>query len=392
MRPGLGHANFVTWSAGIFSTPGAGSGEMAGMTRPQVLHYLGYDEDRGGILSVVRALAECSDWENLLGVNPTFVSKQPLGPSLLVLPRVEGERIAPSRLLSTRRAALALRAWLAADPRRLVHAHSRAGLLVALWLAHWGERRVLVSVHCYGRRPWFYRWAARRLAGRLFWLSPAMKAHYGIRNPDTWEACVPGCFRAPGPEIVRSSYHGVLRLGGVGLLSPWKGWHLVLEAMARLPEATRKRFCFSHIGAAPGPAEQRYRDSLLERRAQLGLGEAFQLLGERPEARSFLAECDALVLPSHNEPFSVAMLEALSQGLPVLAADTGGARDVLVDGQNGLLFRSGDLASLARGIESLEQRKLRVEPETLARFSADTAARTWGGIYAKLLEREPLRS
>ena len=36
--------------------------------------------------------------------------------------------------------------------------------MVALWLARAGERRVVVSVHCYGRQRWFYRWAARQLA------------------------------------------------------------------------------------------------------------------------------------------------------------------------------------------------------------------------------------
>ena len=86
---------------------------------------------------------------------------------------------------------------------RLVLVRRQCGLSqrAAAELAAAGERRVVVSVHCYGRRTWFYRWAAGRLGERLFWLSPAMKQHYEIdaRGGD-WTQCVPGCV----PGTVRS--------------------------------------------------------------------------------------------------------------------------------------------------------------------------------------------
>ena len=69
--------------------------------------------------------------------------------------------------------------------RRIFHGHSRAGLLVGLWLRLFGGERVVVSVHCHGRQKWFYRWAALVLGERMVWLTPAMKAHYDV-GARTW--------------------------------------------------------------------------------------------------------------------------------------------------------------------------------------------------------------
>lgn len=141
---------------------------MANDPRFTVLHYLGCDEDRGGIAAVVRALATANRFDCVLGVNagaqqrrtPVLVQRE--------FPRVAGESLGLTTLWRTRSVAREVRAWLAGGPERIFHGHSRAGLAVAVWLAAMGERRVVVSVHCYGRRKWFYRWAARQLGERMF--------------------------------------------------------------------------------------------------------------------------------------------------------------------------------------------------------------------------------
>ena len=72
------------------------------------------------------------------------------------------------------------------------------------------------------------------------------------------------------------------------------------------------------------------------------------------DAAAVFASMDALVVPStwyENTPFVV--LEAFAAGVPVLASDLGGLREVVRDGQNGLLFRAGDASALRAVIERL---------------------------------------
>ena len=352
---------------------------------PEVLHYVGYDVDRGGIISVVRSLAGEAEFRCVIGANRGF--RQLRAPPLDVaeFTPIDGETLGLAALFAARRVASEARAWLAADCRRVFHGHSRAGLAVALWLAEFGERRVVASVHCYGRHRWFYRWAKRRMGKRLFWLSPAMKAFYGSGDA-SWDGCIPGCVPesffslSPSPSLP-----GKLRIGGIGALVRWKRWDLVLRAIAALPADLRRRVRFPHIG--PDGDDTGYSASLRAMARDAGLADTVLWAGEQPGSASLLGEIDALVVASDNEPFSVAMLEALAAGVPVIASDSGGARDAVTDGA-GKLFRSGDPADLSRMISELAGGPSPVprgDGRAAMRFSASAVASEWLCVYRGLL-------
>jgi len=354
---------------------------------PTVLHYTGYDDDRGGIMSVVAALAGAGDFECVLGVNEGFKARRFPALRTLALPPLAAERLGVATLWRARAVARAIQAWLAADASRVFHGHSRAGLAVALRLHVLGERRVVATVHCYGRRRWYYRHAARRLADRLFWLSPAMKRHYGlpVDARDPWAGCLPGCVpeRAAPPRIAGSDTS--LRLAGVGALTPWKRWHLVLDALTRLPEPLRGRVVFRHVG---GAESQAYAEELRRQTEARGLGGVVAWRGEQPSADALLADSDALVVASAGEPFSVAMLEALFNDVPVIAADSGGATDLVAPPVNGWLFRTDDPVDLARAIGDLavtvRRRAVEIDRAGLQRFTAAASAAQHGAIYRRL--------
>lgn len=352
---------------------------------PSVLHYVGYDDDRGGIVSVVRALAATQRFPCILGVNTGFTPSRVPALPVLELSRLEGETIGLMNLWRARTVAREVQKWLGADSARVFHGHSRAGLLVALWLVRWGEKRVVVSVHCYGKQRWFYRWAARQLGGQMYWLTPAMRRYYGISG-NGWEQCIPGSFLPPETTPVLQKHPGVIVLAGVGFLVRWKGWHLVLEALALLPESARVRFRFQHIGSVHDSVDARnYARELLERTTAAGLASNVQWLGEQPSSAGLLSRSDFLVVTSHNEPFSIAMLEALSAGVPVIAADSGGAQDILRPPVNGLLFRDGDAADLSRVLRSLVETNagpdVQVDAEDIQRFSPERLASQWLEVY-----------
>lgn len=89
---------------------------------------------------------------------------------------------------------------------------------------------------------------------------------------------------------------------------------------------------------------------LQQRIVELGLTHVVNLAGFRPDVHSIMNASDAFVLPSANEPFGLVLLEAMSLGVPTLAAQSGGPLEIIDDGFNGYLFLPNDAANLAEHI------------------------------------------
>lgn len=325
---------------------------------------------------------------SVLGVHPAYRATRDLGLKVLPLPAVPEEKISLAAGWAARLTAMAVKAWLEGDRNRIYHGHSRAGLLIGLWLAQWGCRRVVVSVHCYARQRWFYRWAARKLQGRLFWLSPAMRQYYWAPG-EGWSQCLPECVPHPGISAQRMNSEAVLRLGGAGQRVRWKRWDLIVQALAQLPAESRRLVEFQHIGATGSQAGAvRYEQELRALTTRSGLDAQVKWLLPEPDTRGLLARVDAVVVASHREPMSLVMLEALAAGVPVLAADSGGAADIIRPGVNGWLFRDGDAADLARVIALVakERADLRLNRQTFlpVKLTADSVASRWREVYLAL--------
>jgi glycosyltransferase involved in cell wall biosynthesis len=87
--------------------------------------------------------------------------------------------------------------------------------------------------------------------------------------------------------------------------------------------------------------------------SKFGLQPNFVFLGSRQDVSEILACCDMAVLPSQAEGFSNALLEYMAAGLPTIATDIGGSREVIENGLNGLLVKPNEPAALADAISSL---------------------------------------
>jgi glycosyltransferase involved in cell wall biosynthesis len=351
-----------------------------------VLHYTGYTHEEGGIVTVIRSLSAAGRFEVLHGVSPGADEGAASSLARWTGPAIAAEEISIRNFWRARAVALAVQAWLRAAPDRMFHGHSRAGLLVALWL-HWlGETRIVASVHCYGRQRWFYRWAAGRLGERLFWLTPTMRRYYGVGGLG-WTQCLPGGvdvtdvpLRGPGLPA------GRLRLGGAGFLIPWKRWDLVVEALARLPAEVRDRVSFEHIGGNADGTTAEHAGYLRKLTTRHGLDGTVQWRGPEPSSRRLLQGIDALVVPSHQEPYSMILQEALAAGVPVIAADSGGPADVVLAGVNGTLFPDGDAAALAGLLAEWQRNFPAFDPATIRTTArrADEVAARWAEVYGRL--------
>ena len=172
------------------------------------------------------------------------------------------------------------------------------------------------------------------------------------------------------PEAPVLLYVG--RLGREKNIGSLKG---VLHAM---PEA---RLALVGDGPARGELEEEF----------AGMPAVFSGTRRGAELTAAYASADALVFPSTTETLGLAMLEALSSGLPVVAARAGAAHEVVDEGVNGLLYEPEDRDSLVDTVRRiLEDEELRARLGEGARATAETrdweaATRALRGYYEMAL-------
>ena len=127
--------------------------------------------------------------------------------------------------------------------------------------------------------------------------------------------------------------------------------------------------------------------------ADLGLGDGFQLLGYREDVPDLLSAADVFVLASKYEGYPIAVMEALSMGLPVVSTDVGGVPDTLEEGVQGLLVPPGDPERLAAAIQrligdpALRTRMSEAARVTGLKFDIRTAVTEQEAAYAELASR-----
>jgi glycosyltransferase involved in cell wall biosynthesis len=126
----------------------------------------------------------------------------------------------------------------------------------------------------------------------------------------------------------------------VANLRPEKGHDVLIDAAAdilrRFPDAR-----FEMVGGGP------LLDTLIARARQRNVLHAFAFRGHCDDVRARLDAADIFVLPSRSEAFPNAVLEAMAAGLPVVASAVGGIRELIHDGETGLLVPPDNPSSLA---------------------------------------------
>ncbi len=135
-------------------------------------------------------------------------------------------------------------------------------------------------------------------------------------------------------------------IGTFGRLIDLKGHRFLIEAMAllraRVPQA---RLLIVGEGVARANLERMIHD--------LGLGDVVRLVGWRPDAMAVMAAVDVVVQPSLTEAFSQTMVEALWMSRPLVMTDVSGVRDVIRNGENGLIVPPSDKHALDTAISRL---------------------------------------
>lgn len=183
---------------------------------------------------------------------------------------------------------------------------------------------------------------------------------------------------------------GVPLLGFVARMTPEKGHLCLLRALARVAE---RHPDFRAVLVGKGPMRSRL--EALTR--SLGLEDHVSFVGYVEDALEACSAFDLLVHPSLGETMAPALMEAIHLGKPVVATDVGAHRELVRQGENGLLVPPGDHRALADAILQMLD-----DPDRLARaahcsrsirrdFLPESVAPRYGALYEELAReaREP---
>jgi len=183
---------------------------------------------------------------------------------------------------------------------------------------------------------------SRPLAGELTRAGvPAERLHV-VRN--AWPGDPPPLPREYARDLLGVP-EGRFHVGWVGRVTPEKGADVLLEAVGALGDLS---LVASVLG--DGPARPQL-EALAVRR---GVAGRFRWLGNRPDAGRLFSAFDVFVLSSRAEGTSIALLEAMATGTPIVATAVGGNPEV-VSSHEALLVPPDDPAALARAIRHVHE-------------------------------------
>ena len=295
---------------------------------------------------------------------------------------------------------LALRKFIRAQNVALVHTNSLksdvlggAAARLAGTPVLWHVRDRIDSDYLPGPVARVFRWLCRWLPSRVVANSHSTLETLTLgQDLPRMSVVHDGVLPHPAPEAVLAAPHAPT-IGLVGRIARWKGQHIFLRAAAlvheRFPEA-----CFQIIGA-PLFAEQAYEQEVHELARQLGLEKCVEFLGFRSDVPRLMGDLDILAHASITaEPFGLVIAEGMAAGKPVVATNGGGAREIVADGETGLLVPMGEAEAMAGALLQLledpeqarrmgERGRERIEKQ----FSIERTARGIEAVYAGMLER-----
>ncbi len=235
----------------------------------------------------------------------------------------------------------------------------------------------------------FYRWIEMRYLNSVDGF---------IYNSQTTKTAVTQLLHAPQPGVVaypagnrfqpaitpatiaaRAQENGPLRLIFVGNLIPRKGLHTLLTALARLPVESWELTVVGETAVNPA-----YARAIKRQAAQLNGQTRFLGAIADDDLAQQLRRSHLLVVPSQYEGFGIVYLEAMSFGLPAIAATAGAAHEIIRHETDGFLINPGDAPALAAHIRALHHNRARLTEMGLAARQRFLAHPGWNDSMARI--------
>jgi|HubBroStandDraft_5_1064220.scaffolds.fasta_scaffold14056_3 glycosyltransferase involved in cell wall biosynthesis len=176
----------------------------------------------------------------------------------------------------------------------------------------------------------------------------------------------------------------VILVGAIGNIRAPKAYDVLLRA-ARILSDRSQRFHFVIAGDCSNDLGL----ELVELSRSLGIEQRLSFLGLRADVARILNNLDAFVLSSHTEGFSIACLEAMACGIPVIATRSGGPEEIL-EGGAGILVPTDDPEAIAQAVEEVTSSKALADALTakaLKRVQQQYSLGRMFSQYEALIER-----
>jgi glycosyltransferase involved in cell wall biosynthesis len=158
-------------------------------------------------------------------------------------------------------------------------------------------------------------------------------------------------FRRPRSDKLREQYgwsKDDVIVGSLGNIREAKSYDILLHAAALLKDSLKNyRFVIA------GQGKSGLYDRLVKLKNDLGLDGMVHFLGFIDDSADFLANLDLFLLSSTTEGFSIATIQAMATGLPVIATRSGGPQEIITHSENGWLVDPGEPQQIANAIEKL---------------------------------------
>jgi glycosyltransferase involved in cell wall biosynthesis len=158
------------------------------------------------------------------------------------------------------------------------------------------------------------------------------------------------------------SFEDIIVIAQVAQLTPWKN-HLALIEAASILVKEFTNIVFLLIGDDLSNRGNAYKNQLRKKIDELDLSNYFSFVGHRNDIKDVLAQVDILIHPAIGEPFGRVLVEAMALEKPVVAVNSGGPSEIVLDGVTGFLV---DPKNLVRGLAQktrilLKNKDLRIE-------------------------------
>ncbi|MBD3270744.1 glycosyltransferase [Candidatus Peregrinibacteria bacterium] len=171
----------------------------------------------------------------------------------------------------------------------------------------------------------------------------------------------------------------------VAALHPRKGLKYLIGAYSKIV----KKFPKTRLIIAGNGPQKMELEKLIK---NLNIDDKVFLLGQRDDISDIMKSADIFVLPSLAEAFGLVILEAMREGLPIIATNSGGIPEILAD-NNGILVKPKDKQSLQKTITKLLQNdtiREQYAKKSLVRvknFSAENTAKKTANIYKEIINK-----